>query len=261
MKKIIHLLITTIVAACGVPSDDVEQRGFSLPSYANGLAFSPAFALGNGESLADGVVATHGVRTTSGLATATGLFSTGNSAGVLDSPEGRVFVKALVECALPPGQSVSKTVAGTNYVFAGKIGVAPTWRFGSCNATCQQWVTACVLAQSNASGAVDPIELRANNSAINYWAKDVAAIDQERAWFGNMFSNPPLLYQSAGSDLASVGIDVAVRDCDGGTPCAISTVGYMILRCTPIGSAESASACTASAGGPSFLPVTTHLRN
>lgn len=253
-------LSLALLTACSVATDDLEERGFSLPTYTNGLLFSPAFALGNGASLSDGVGAAHGVRTTNGLATTAGLFSTGNPAGVLDSPEGRTFVKTLVECALPPGQSVTKNVGGTNYTFTGRIGVASAWKLGSCNGTCQQWVTACVLAQSNASGAVDPIELRANHPTINYWAKDASYIEQERAWFGNMFTNPPVLYQATGSDIASVGLDVIARDCNGGSPCAISTTGSMAARCTPIGVAESASACTASAGGPSFLPVTTHLQ-
>lgn len=66
----------------------------------------------------------------------------------------REVMSYLVSCALEPGQSVSytDTLTGATYHWSGEMGLCPSWATGPASTTCQELVTACLLARVNAFG-------------------------------------------------------------------------------------------------------------
>jgi hypothetical protein len=81
-------------------------------------------------------------------------------------PNAVEFVKYAYSCAMPPGKHMTLTINGEAVTFDGSLGLAPEWGEdnGSCNVECQRWVSACLLARTNAYGAHVEISLRAPRS-------------------------------------------------------------------------------------------------
>jgi hypothetical protein len=65
--------------------------------------------------------------------------------------------------------------------------MAPQWQNGSCDSTCQENVSACMLAHVNTSGAHIPLWLVSPNSAVG-WGLDPAYPNEEATFFGNIFT-------------------------------------------------------------------------
>jgi hypothetical protein len=128
--------------------------------------------------------------TASGLA-ANGLAAGGANADFLADPQARQFLKYVVSCALSPQQSVSVTVGGTAYTFPGGLGLAPQWGtpHGSCDGSCQRWVSACVLARVDAAGIDREISVRGANPALfPSWNELLTYTQREATYFGNLFA-------------------------------------------------------------------------
>lgn len=126
-----------------------------------------------------------------------------------NNPYTRQVLKYVYECAMPPGTPIvldPKTQAdpaGANVALDGLIGLAPEWgqAGGACNESCQQWVTACVLARTNAYGVKVDISMRAPDDAPQHVKVALAVkgnegeVGTERgdytifegAFFGNLF--------------------------------------------------------------------------
>src|SRR5438876_30006 len=83
---------------------------------------------------------------TANALTANALTANALTANGLRDPLGRELLKYVVSCALPDGAGVTVKVDGTTYQFPGSIGLAPDWGRpdGSCDGSCQRWVSACV---------------------------------------------------------------------------------------------------------------------
>src|SRR5262245_41526408 len=86
---------------------------------------------------------------TANALTANALTANALTANALRDPLSRELLKYVVSCALDDGQSVTLSVDGQRYVFPGSLGLAPEWgeRRGSCDDSCQRWVSGCVLAR------------------------------------------------------------------------------------------------------------------
>jgi hypothetical protein len=144
-------------------------------------------------------------------------------ASLATDPNAQLFFKYVVSCALPPGQSV--TVAGIT--FQGSVGVAPQWGVdgGSCNRTCQQWVSACVISRVNYLGVHVPLSIRGDSPALALAEGEAAAYpDREATYFGNVLTVPQELHacRAAGDDPTLIG-----RPCGHGADvsgCAISVL-------------------------------------
>ena len=93
-------------------------------------------------------------------------------------------VSYLVRCALPANTSITK---GTSYTFQGLLGMAPQWQNGACDTTCQENVSACMLAHVNTAGIHVPLWMVAQNAAVG-WGQDPEFPNQEGAFFGNVFT-------------------------------------------------------------------------
>jgi hypothetical protein len=127
---------------------------------------------------------------TANALTANALTANALTANGLTDPLAREFLKYVVSCALDDGDSVSVTVDGQRYVFAGSLGLAPEWgeRHGSCDESCQRWVSACVLARIDAQGVTRPISIRGANPALAPAPHEMRDYPvREAAYFGNLF--------------------------------------------------------------------------
>jgi hypothetical protein len=174
----------------------------------------------------------NGVNTAAGLKTSAGLSST---VGLMTTVDGRTTAAYLVRCALPAGKVLSKAdQTGKLYALAGGVGVAPEWETGSCGATCQRWVSACMLALINTTGDHYPVWMVAQSPGVG-WGVDPGYPFQEGAFFGNIFTSPPSAYYCGGRDLGITPIPGRIGSVQGPVPYSniYGTKGYCSKSCTP----------------------------
>jgi hypothetical protein len=141
----------------------------------------------NGLTLTNGLAVHNGLTLTNGLAVHNGLSDT---EGLITTPDGRNTITYLVRCALPSGHSIAKTYGSTTYTFSGLIGLAPSWETGSCDLTCQDRVSSCMLALVNTTGVHVPLWLTGPMSQIG-WGQSASYPDLEGAFFANIFAPNP----------------------------------------------------------------------
>ncbi len=111
-------------------------------------------------------------------------------AALTDSNARQVF-KYIVSCALPGGKSVSVNVDGTTYTYNGALGLAPEWgnEDGVCDQSCQEWVSACVLARVNYLGETVQISLRGDHPGLAVSYQEMNAFTKREAtYYGNIFT-------------------------------------------------------------------------
>ncbi|WP_437572493.1 hypothetical protein [Sorangium sp. So ce542] len=130
----------------------------------------------------------------------------GDVLNALRDPLAREFLKYAVGCALPAGQSVEVSLDGETHVFEGDVGLSPEWgrAHGHCNARCQGWVSACMLARVNHLGESLPISMRGQNKALELeLAERDSFPHREGAYFGDLFAPEQLRFacRSPGSTL------------------------------------------------------------
>ncbi len=125
---------------------------------------------------------------------------------------GRKTVSYLVKCALASNDSlVKQDQNGTNYTFAGGLGLCPAWKNGGVNnnGSCQELVSACMMAHVNTAGVHIPLWLDAANNAIG-WGISSSYPFQEGTFFGNIITTGDL------SQLGQPGVTgPAAYYCDG----------------------------------------------
>jgi hypothetical protein len=130
----------------------------------------------------------------------------------MTSSGGRKTVSYLVKCALASNDSlVKQDQNGTNYTFAGGLGLCPAWKNGGVNTdgTCQELVSACMMAHVNTAGVHIPLWLDAANAKIG-WGLSSSFPFQEGSFFGNIITTGDL------SKLGQPGVNgPAAYFCDG----------------------------------------------
>jgi hypothetical protein len=127
---------------------------------------------------------------TANALTANALTANALTANGLRDPLGREFLKYVVSCALNDDDDVSFKVDGVKYSFPGSLGLAPQWgkKNGSCDGSCQRWVSACVLARVDAAGIKREISIRGPNWALlPDWNELRGYPVREATYFGNVF--------------------------------------------------------------------------
>ncbi|MEE9382024.1 MAG: hypothetical protein V3V08_01235, partial [Nannocystaceae bacterium] len=120
------------------------------------------------------------------------------------------------------------------YTFHGKVGLAPEWKHGLCDEDCQEWVSACLLARTNETGATVSIDMRAGHPAIGTAAGNATFTEQEAAFFGNLFANPPVAFSCMGSEWENaLYLKRSCANTAGG--CSIGTADYLncFYQCAP----------------------------
>ncbi len=108
---------------------------------------------------------------------------------LLQASGGPELLSYLATCALDEGQELR--VESTGQVFSGNLGLATEWAGEQCDESCQRWVSACLLAHSNAFGNSIVISPRGSNPGL-VW-DDAITRDfsyQEAAFYGNVFGPP-----------------------------------------------------------------------
>jgi GLTT repeat (6 copies) len=225
--------------------DGLSANGLS----ANGLSANGLSA--NGLS-ANGLSA-------NGLTSITGLQAT------LDgNPDAQLFLSYVISCALPSDQTVVVPSADgtTSYTFSGGLGVAPAWGSdaGSCDTTCQQWVSACVISRVNYLGVHVPLSIRGDNPGLAEVGTEATDYpDREATYFGNVFTAPQQLYacRTVGDDQTLIG-----RPCGDGadvSTCIIDVLGDCGTVCSETFADGSYGACATTADG-TFVPAATVYR-
>jgi hypothetical protein len=123
----------------------------------------------------------------------------------------------LVECALPEGDVVTKTVQGQAVELEGALGLAPEWKDGACDDDCQAWVSACLLARVNVTGETVDLWLAADHPAIGL-GRDDALVTYEATFYGNLFQAPEVRSVCRGPQGGQLGDYLDDRTCDGQPP-------------------------------------------
>jgi hypothetical protein len=170
------MAISVVVAAA--PAVAVAAEAFSTGNTHNGLsaaAFRRNALTTNSDALTR--LLRHGL--SSALFTDEPYLAT-----QLHDPRARAMMTEIVRCALapsaPPVTFVDALGGGATYVWSGELGLCahasmavndwqrawPTWDGEGPNESCQQLVTACVLARVNALRAAIPISLRGDPAAL-----------------------------------------------------------------------------------------------
>ena len=115
----------------------------------------------------------------------------------LTDPNAREVFKYIVSCALPPASQVSFVADGVSYTYPGELGLAAPWGApnGTCNTTCQQWVSACVMARVDYLGVKVQISVRGDTPALTATRTEQNTYTvREGTYFGNIFLTSPQRY-------------------------------------------------------------------
>ena len=137
-----------LAAACGAPGQDETHLFDGEPSN-HEIASDNGLAAVNGLTASNGLCASNGLMTSNGLATSNGLMT---------SNGGRLTVKYLAKCALGAGDYMDKQDnTGSWHRFSGGLGFGTGWKSGSCDAKCQEFISACTIAHLNSTGNQVPI--------------------------------------------------------------------------------------------------------
>lgn len=157
-----------------------------------------------------------------------------NGSEILASLDGDTFLRYMVKCALPEGQSLMVNTPGGPIELQGKVGIAPEWRDGPLSVSGQRWLTACLLAHVNAAGANVPILLRGNHPVLSAGAQATSEYTlREGAFYGNIFGVLPSMYACAGSGQkaecgASTNPALALRRCAASSLLGLSQCGFSV---------------------------------
>ncbi len=191
-------LVIAGAAACATGNHDSDLEKIGSPGFtANGFTANGFTANGftaNGFT-ANGFTA-NGF-TANGF-TANGFTANGLSPlDIIKSDENaRELLKYIYSCAMPADAKlvIPNVVGTTSLTLTGSLNLAPAWgaEGGSCNETCQRWVSACVLARTNAFGAHVSLSIRGNNPALTVTSAEVATYSlREGTYYGNIFATKP----------------------------------------------------------------------
>jgi hypothetical protein len=185
---------------------------------------------------------------TANALTANALTANALTANGLKDPLGRELLKYVVSCALPDGAAVNVTVDGTHYSFPGSIGLAPSWggAHGSCDGSCQRWVSACVLARVDAAGVEREISIRGDNPVLRPVPHELRDYPhREATYYGNIFADhePRYLCLSPGatSDERVCGPSLAT--------CPMTVVGSCDDVCSDLGAFGTFQDCRTARHG------------
>lgn len=118
----------------------------------------------------------------------------------------------LVECALPADKFVRKYINGEKHDFYGMLGLASEWEYDECDEECQQWVSACLLARTNASEQTVSLWLTGDHDALGF---DVPLSHPiyEASFFGNIFADPTAQYVCTGNLVGPLAAQLDGRTC------------------------------------------------
>lgn len=249
--------LAAALCACGAADhgdgDDLEFRSDDGGVQATSGRPGGSGWLGNGleSPNVSGIDPAYGLDTPQGMS---------ESLGLLTDASLRGTAEYLVECALPLGQGITKTVDGQTLEFAGLLGLAPEWADGSCDEECQQWITACLLARTNVSGQSVMIWIRADHPAIGYDLPEDELV-HEASWYGNLFAGPGEQYLCKGAPGSTASAVHEGRTCTNGQTCGFTKYGKCNKhdRCTMAGPEGDVPTSCVAEGSDTYATISTYL--
>ena len=270
--------VMVILGAC-TPFDDTEELELyeqELRSAALGGEVLPASAHtygdGGGRTGGDWIVNGLSSPTVSGVDPA---HSLGSSLGLgmngwlgQGDLAGEDVIRYMVECALDVGDSVTVSDGTNSFTFDGMLGLAPEWKTQACNQDCQQWVSACLMARTNATGAEVQLFVQGDNPALGFGAAP-SFPNYEATYFGNVFEDPAPMHACVGTVGGLVAADQHGRtcalnedecgftihqDCVVDAGCGTSATGVATIGCQPEPSLPSFHGISVNVGNPGGGP-------
>jgi hypothetical protein len=153
----------------------------------------------------------------------------------------RMLLTYIASCALPAGQSITLSLSSGPLTLQGELGLAPTWtnEHGTCDESCQRWVSGCVLSRINYFGDTIPLSLRGDTAVLTPSKEELASYpNREAAYFGNIFKATQERYAcvSPGSTLIS---RVCGPDGAANPDCVVSVLGDCPSVCDSISPSDS----------------------
>jgi hypothetical protein len=258
--KVFGVMLLVLAGGC----DPVEEP--STPSGESGYTAVQALEEGNGltvNGLAFNGLAFNGLAF-NGLAF-NGLSTANFSSWFLQHPaESNLFMKYLIHCAVPAGQTRTYSDGTSTHVWTGGLGLAPAWSNGS-PATLeeQQVVSACLAALVNKYGRTVQISILGSNAQgqrIPTTPEELGSFTlREACFFGNLFNGEALfvgndqgMFSASQSSLRACALSagnacpplIHVGSCH--ARCQLDTTGSYFTRCT--------------FNGVTYHPLTTRLR-
>jgi hypothetical protein len=180
-------LSTALGCAETAPTDFSVEEGEAIASQ-NGLNAFNGLNAYNGLNSFNGLNSYNGLSVYNGLNSYNGLSSYN---GLMSMTDGRMLVSYLVRCALPAGRQITKQDQNNVwYTYKGAVGMGPGWETGACDKTCQEGISACLMAHINTAGVHIPLWLDSPASAVGF-GQSSDYPNQEGTYFGNLFSPNP----------------------------------------------------------------------
>jgi len=151
---------------------------------------------------------------------------------LMEEAEGRSLLGYVIKCALGWDEQLKIPYGGVSIIFEGGVGLAETWASDALSASGQRWMTACLLAHSNAYGIRVPLSLRGDHPGLATTTEEVQTYTiEEGAYYGDLFARgtkEPEILACWGKSAED--------------PCAASQSKWLADRVCALGSA-SESAC------------------
>jgi hypothetical protein len=187
-----------------------------------------------------------------------------NGSGWLDDVdnEGEKVLRYLVECALDEGDSI--TVVNDDdeeKTLEGLLGLAPAWKNGSCNESCQQWVSACILARTNESGDEVAIFVEGDHATLGFGAHPAFPM-YEGTFFGNVFTDPVAKHACRGHAGGVSAAEEQGRTCTlGSDECGLTTYADCVqdAGCEDGPGVDGVIDCQPDPAGPSYHAISVHV--
>lgn len=248
------LLLAITSAGCATVSDDacVADRKIGLNGVSlNGVSLNGVSL--NGVSL--NKLGANGLRTgtLSEIALTTGALGEALAPHALDDDFTALLLAYTVSCALTPEQHVDVVIDGETERLSGGLGLAPAWgqTDGSCDAECQGWVSACLVARTNFKGESVQISLLGDIAALEPTEEEAATFAIEEAtYYGDLFADAPTLFACTPD-----GADAPERTCGGdASGCYIRIVGECSAVC-------DADGCLDDVGRRHAQTITVNVRD
>lgn len=112
--------------------------------------------------------------------------------GIVTTAEGRQLLTYVARCALAAGDELVATDAAgeVTHRFHGALGLAPDWLHSPLSESGQRWISACLLAHTNAFGTPVSISARGAHTALATAADERTMFPVvEAAFYGNLFAD------------------------------------------------------------------------
>jgi hypothetical protein len=117
-------------------------------------------------------------------------------------PAGEKVIRYLVQCALGEGDIVTVTSGLDTFEFSGHLGLAPEWKTGPCDVSCQEWVSACLLARTNETETETLLFVQGDHPQLGFGSDPELAF-YEGTFFGNVFLDPAAMHACRGEPAAT----------------------------------------------------------